>query len=389
MWPTMGTLLLFAAFAQDAAGPQPRLRVTTGEGDAIEARSVEWKGGNVVRVTSSDDATREIAADQIAHIDVIPARPSAAPAGPWQMWTRGGTRLSGDISGGNENALLFVHAQLGELRVPIERLDVVHRRGRAPDPAAGPRPEQDEIRLANGDVDRGLVASLSEMNITLLSGADERKVPWRVVGSVRFTSPPATPNASSPATLNLADGDRIAAEAFRLGDGVVAAETADASAVRFPLAALARVELPGGRRVWLSEFPVEKVETTPFFTTAWPPVMNQSIAGGPLRVDGQTYEKGLGLHSACRLVWTLEGGFSRLTGRIAIDDSGGPWSDADVTVRVDGAPVAHFPGLRHREPPRELNVDLAGAKQLVIEVGFGRNGDVQDRVSLVNAQLQR
>lgn len=386
----VGLILLFGALAQDASVPQSRLHLVTGEGETLDVRALEWSNGAdaMKYVTGSGDSAT-IAAARVAQVDIIPPRPTAAAAGPWQVFTRTGTRLSGDIAGGDESALHLVHAQLGELQLPLDRLERIQRRGHGTIPNAGQRPQQDEIRLINGDVDRGLIVSLSEQSITLMGDKDERTIAWRVVAAVHFTAAESAVQNAAFATLTLADGDRLMAAGLKLADGVADVHTSDGFEARFPLATLARVELPGGRRIWLSEVPASNTQVTPWFTARWPPMMNRNAMGSTLRIAGQRYEKGLGLHSACRLSWSLDGSFSKMTGLVGIDDSGGPWSDADVTVRVDGAIVAHFPGLRHGAAPRELSVVLTGAKELVIEVGFGRHGDVQDRVNLVNVALHR
>jgi hypothetical protein len=78
-----------------------------------------------------------------------------------------------------------------------------------------------------------------------------------------------------------------------------------------------------------------------------------------------------------------------LRGVLAIDDCAGRWADAAVTVRADGKILAEFSSLRNDDSPRNVDVSLDSAMELTIEVGFGRHGDVQDRVNFVNPVLIR
>jgi len=46
-------------------------------------------------------------------------------------------------------------------------------------------------------------------------------------------------------------------------------------------------------------------------------------------------------------------------------------------------------GLRFGEAARRIDVTVSGGRILRVEVGFGRNGDVQDRVDLLEPVLIR
>ncbi len=89
------------------------------------------------------------------------------------------------------------------------------------------------------------------------------------------------------------------------------------------------------------------------------------------------------------MTWRLDRAYERFTGLLGIDDAAGRLADADVSILVDGRTLARFEHLRAGQPPRTIDVDVAGAETLEILVGFGLRGDVQDRVDLVNVALIR
>ena len=161
------------------------------------------------------------------------------------------------------------------------------------------------------------------------------------------------------------------------------------SAIQFDPAILNQVEIIGGRRVWLTDLVPAEYRSIPFFDRPWPLRLKTNALGGPLRLVGKDYPLGFGLHAASHIKWKLDDNYERFTALVGIDDSAGRWADADVTILVDQKPVARLKGLRHKEQPRKIDIDLRGASELAIEIGFGRYGDVQDRVDLVNPALIR
>jgi hypothetical protein len=123
--------------------------------------------------------------------------------------------------------------------------------------------------------------------------------------------------------------------------------------------------------------------------------LDRSVLGGPLKLGGATYQHGIGLHSACRATWRLGGKYERFTALIGIDDSArsdnsaGSNADADLRIVLDGKELAAHRGLHCGEPPQAIDLNIAGGDRLTIEVGFGKRGDVQDRVDIVIPALIR
>lgn len=68
-------------------------------------------------------------------------------------------------------------------------------------------------------------------------------------------------------------------------------------------------------------------------TSGWrSAVVNRAVSGGPLRVNGQTYERGIGTHSLSVLEYDLPAGVTRFTATAALDD-GGANQNQGATVR--------------------------------------------------------
>jgi hypothetical protein len=154
-----------------------------------------------------------------------------------------------------------------------------------------------------------------------------------------------------------AEGDRIKATSPAFGKLTAAR------------AALAELRFRGENVQTLSDLPPVAVKETPFFDDAFPWQKDRSVAGATLRLDGKTYEKGLGLHADCRLTFDLGGKYRRLTALAGIDEqvlSG----MAVLTVLADGKPLADRIALARNKPAVRLDLKLDGARELVVHVTF-------------------
>src|SRR5262249_40078609 len=144
-----------------------------------------------------------------------------------------------------------------------------------------------------------------------------------------------------------------------------------------------------GRAVYLSDLKPRRYEHTPYFGVSWPWVADGSVAGQDLRLGGSTFDKGLGLHSASRLIFDLAGGYQRFEALVGLDERSGRAGGATVQVLVDGKPqsLGWNGALRGGEGPHPVRLGVAGAQSLTLVVEFGRRGDVADHVNWADARL--
>jgi hypothetical protein len=95
------------------------------------------------------------------------------------------------------------------------------------------------------------------------------------------------------------------------------------------------------------------------------------------------------VHSACRLVYRLEGEYQTFVVVPGVDDDAGPLADVTVRVNVDGAVRFEHEHLTPGRSPGQLRIDVEGASTLELDVQFGHYGDVQDRFDWADAALVR
>jgi len=145
----------------------------------------------------------------------------------------------------------------------------------------------------------------------------------------------------------------------------------------------------GGPAVYLSELKAKKFEQTPYLGRVWPYVLDGSVDRRDLRLGGNTFDRGLGMHTASRLTYDLGGRYRRFEAIVGLDDKSGRDGSAHVRVLVDGKPKEIGPDreLTGRGEPLTVRVDVTGAKELTLVADFGDRGGVQGHVNWADARL--
>jgi alpha-galactosidase len=119
------------------------------------------------------------------------------------------------------------------------------------------------------------------------------------------------------------------------------------------------------------------------------PMIDQTVGTGPIRMQGATYAKGIGVASVSRIDYYLGGNCTRLTGTVGIDDA----VDFDpqggtVTFTVAGGGVSKWDsGVVDRTAPMTFVVDLTGVQVLSLQVGDGGDSTYNDRADWAGLQL--
>jgi hypothetical protein len=111
--------------------------------------------------------------------------------------------------------------------------------------------------------------------------------------------------------------------------------------------------------------------------------------GGPIRLRGTTYQKGLGVHARSVLAYNLAGLCNRFRAVIGIDDFvPATNTTASVTFRVlgDGNVLYTSPALTRASAPVAIDIAVAGAQRLQLEVIEGIS-TASDHADWANAHL--
>lgn len=307
--------------------------------------------------------------------------------GSWTFITTDGQRILGTLESGDEAHITVRHATLGPLVLPIESIASIVA---APSQSARAAPgESDHVVLANGDVAAGIIRELNRDKLRIADGnsENERSIDAALLRRADFANPSTQPAAGLAAVLRLTDGSIIRASDLTWRDENIDVVLLGRQRARLAPDSVRVIEIGGGPLTWLSEIDPTAFEHTPVLGPRLPLGRDVNALGRPLATEGRRHDRGLGLHSAQRVEYALDRDFTRLRASVAVDDTAGPLADATLRITVDGREVARLDHLRAKQAPRRIDVDIANAERLGIEVEPADNADIQDRVDLIDAAL--
>jgi hypothetical protein len=297
--------------------------------------------------------------------------------------------------------LIAPSAVLGDLKLPFEsiagilfrppsdpqRRDALYARIRE---TSG---ETDRVVLTNGDELTGTIHGLQLESLTLETEAGKVAIETGRLALVVFNpallSKPRSSRESS--LLGFRDGSRLTASKLS-GEKTLSITLAGGLEFSVEMDQLAALQPMGTSVSYLSDLKPISYRHVPFLSLQWPYKMDRSANGNQLRVAGEVYPKGIGLHSAARLTFDLPSGADKFAAELGIDDETAGLGSVVVRVLTDdgsGKWKAAFtsPVIRGGEKPTPVEVPLSDAQRLTILVDYADHGDQQDHLDLLNARV--
>jgi hypothetical protein len=189
--------------------------------------------------------------------------------------------------------------------------------------------------------------------------------------------------------LTMADGSRLGVTNARIEQGQVVATTRFGASIRLALNELVRVHARSASLAYLSEREASAAQYVGYVGPTRPYRRDTSVDGHPLRLGGQTYDRGLGTQSRTLLAYRLSPGDRRFQATVGLDDGAGPLGSVVFRVLVDGHEKFASPPMSVRDIPKAVDVDVTGAKLLILVTEFGERGEVRDFADWIEARLIR
>jgi len=416
---------------EETAGQSPDLSPSAPDGPSVytirdERIAAEVAAVEAGRLVLATEPPRTIAFDEVLRIEPGPASTSALSA-EWLgqhsqlKATAGGTAPAvasaagpvvtvhlehDDLLHGN---LLELTAETARLRTIWEqevelplievlgiRFDDVHN-------DAGENMFRDQLASPGGE-DTALVVS-RDMNAAEVAGsclgASEGKLQFRfneqtrsinldrLVGIVFAAHPPVRARAAMRQVVEFVNGDRVSGVLSAVSADALELQLAGGKSLVLPCEAVRQVTFKNGRLVYLSDLEPLSVEEVPYFGRTWQYRQDAALDGGPLVIGGAEYKKGLAVHSRCVLRYALDGQYELFKTRIGFDDTAAGRGAVACRVLADGRELFAEPDLRADADPVEIEVSIAGAGELTLEIDFGPREDTGDRVIWASARILR
>ena len=335
----------------------------------------------------------------LRHIERRDTPEAVAESSPCEVFPVGGGVLRArDVAfDGQAFVLDWPHGQ--GRRLPLAAVGAV-RLGRAAEgDAAGPaeflaaRTAADVRRdslfaLIDGrtEVVRGALQGIEPAHVRFIWNDAERRVARDKVYGVVLARTGPPPDPTGRCLVHLDDGSRFWMSVRRLAEGHLEGTVADGADFSVPWPAVVRVEVRSPRLVFLSDLDPVEVEQEAAVTFAGPWRRDRNVVGNPLRLGGRTYEKGLGVHSRCRLVYDLDGRYDAFAATVGIDDSADGRGDCIFLVETDGKEQFRR-RMTGADAPHEVRLPVTGVRRLALTVEWGGDLDLADRADWCDARL--
>jgi hypothetical protein len=267
---------------------------------------------------------------------------------------------------------------------------------------------EDQLVLRNGDILRGVLRKVEQpdgaapaaLALTFAIEGRDMTIPVNKTQALVF-NPALVDTAAKPAfyvRMGFRDGSLLdvaqistAGPLLRLTLAHGVALELDPQLLQTELTLLQPIS---DRIVYLSDLEPMSYKHIAYLDTAWPLGRDRSVTGGRLRHGGNLVAKGLGMHSASRVAYRLDGRYRRLEAELALDDSAG--LGGSVVFRVFAGDAAErwtrvyeSPIVRGGEPDLPISVDVSRAQAVALIVDFAERGDVLDRAVWLNARLAK
>jgi hypothetical protein len=166
-----------------------------------------------------------------------------------------------------------------------------------------------------------------------------------------------------------------------------------------PVPFVQRFDFSLGKLAYLSDLDPVRLEESPILADLWHYRRDKNLEGAPLSLGGQTYAKGLALHSKTVIEYDVEG-YSSFRCLVGIDENVQGPAHAIIKLEADGqvklleqAPPkitstdAASDPTKQKKAYHDVNLDIRGAKRLRITVDYGEDLDLGDHVIFADARV--
>ncbi len=335
-----------------------------------------------------------------AKLAVDPKSPSGVRPDVW-VYLTGDELLFGKLEGIGPETLRFTTPWQDKVEVPLSRVAGAHI-------GLLDRKETVEAfrkRLESRGAEDVLLAQTKSGEVLaipgVVEGTDAEKLRFRyqdktrtialkqVEGVIMASRPEARGPDELRPTFTLPNSVAISGKWKDLDTSTWKIVTKWGQELNLPASDVQDVRFRGGKVTFLSDLTPLKVEEAPYFGHRFPWRHDVNLLGEALKINGQSFDRGLAVHSRCVLTYDLGRRYARFEAIVGFDDAARGKGRVDCRVFADGKEIYANPDLRADAPPVKLSLPVVNAEELRLHVDFGQGQDTGDRVIWANARLYR
>ncbi len=204
------------------------------------------------------------------------------------------------------------------------------------------------------------------------------------------------------ATVEDSSGMRLQAKSLELklvagfAGGKLTVVTVSGATISRPMNQISKIDLSAGKLMFLGDMPIESSDWKAYFDPSksppalarfYRPRQNQA-QDGQLRLGGTPYAKGLQLYSQSTTVFKIPAKSRVLKAVVGIDDAVRDGGRVRLQIFADEQKLFDEP-ISGADKPRDLELNLAGARRLKIVVDFGEDQDAADHLDFCDARIMK
>lgn len=358
-------------------------------------------------LTYADDSAETFSCEARTHtnnqakFEAAPAKGGIAPSELAVIaHLEAGDLLHGKLIGLTEETLALKTAWQDKLEVPLLGVEGLLFDRAKPDAGdrylqARGRPGADDLFFVTAKDGKpaeisGRLKQFDGRELHIVYEGTVHAIPAERLQAIVFAAHPSKRSAAAACQIvRLVSGDVLSGKWQGLSDTAMTLDVPWAVPLKIPLDSISEIQTRNGNLVALSDMRPISVEETPYFGRSMAHHTDESLEGGPLHMKGRTYAKGLAVHSRCKLTYALDDQFAKFKTQVGFDDSAGDKGRVVCRVLADGNELFAKPDMLASEDPQSLELSVVGAKQLSLEIDFGADQDVGDRVIWAEPRLFR
>lgn len=291
---------------------------------------------------------------------------------------------------------------LGEFEFPFERIQRIEF---MINKEAFPKQHLTEIRedtflTAKGDKPKGTLIKLGTQELLYRSGSDDFPLLLKdmaVVYLLPFDKPPETPK-DLYAIVTARDGSTVQGRISSLAKGLLTLKSFYNQDFSIATASIASIYFKNGRVIYLSDMEFKAEEDANYIRGTKPAPSDfkdeftfrrdKSVKDTKLAIRGNEYKKGVGVHARSKLTIPLNGAYKKFSTVVGIDDVALGHGNAIFEIWVDGK-KEFSKTMSGNDDPHTVSINVDGARELVLLVDFGEDGNTGDCADWAMARLIR
>jgi hypothetical protein len=393
------TALALLLAARTTVGAAPEVKVSTLDGRTLEGEAQSITGETILLRTASGEIT--VKSDELGAL--IPKDPPQSRGDKPAAWVElvDGTRLPATSYLSKDGKVTITLSDETELSLLTKQVRSVryHKLDEPDAELATTEAVGDVLGVRKGDsVDflDGVIGDVTKEAVHFRFQGQSIPVNPARVDSLAYARRANDDDGPAPACIvEESSGASLRAKSVELKDGKLRLGLMVGGSIERPFDGVRRLDFSAGKLTYLSDLKPESVQWTPFFDLGRQspalarylgPRFDRGREDEVMRLDGKTYKKGVSLTSRTELVYKLPARAKRFQAIAGIDDGVGGLGSVQLEIKGDGRQL-YSGELTGKDPPAELDLELAGVRRLVILVDFGDDLDVADHLNLCEARI--